>query len=313
MGNNPLINEACCRCSNKKDSYKDSSDFQYQSYSDTFLLKIEANYNLLTKINFNDYINQLLEFEQSSTTLTGSMDSLSRMFEIEQFNEPIPLDNFTSFLDSRIINRDELYNYRLDNNDETLKIFKELMTEIYTYLKKHFKPYSEDKYNIIRKYHLLALGFLYCPGTGREKMEMLFKFFKNSKGFLQKTTKFVKFLIGLFLIPSICLINVRMKFNGKFPLADKVEQGDMSQVINYFEKIDVERLVGSFIKQFFYEKQQIDKYEFENIFVEKEYWWMFKPSGIRHYIEKMKANMQKKQIRLDAIVEMRTEDEYSEK
>jgi hypothetical protein len=89
----------------------------------------------------------------------------------------------SSFIDNRIIPNDSLYEYNQDRQSRILSIFKDLIIETYRDLKKNFYIYSEDKYDIIKKYHFIAMGVVYCKGKYHDKLELIFQMFKNENMF----------------------------------------------------------------------------------------------------------------------------------
>ena len=287
MGNNATVQNSCCLCRHQQIE-KETIQEKYNAFSDTFLSPIEDKYNLLKLIPFPEYANLLFQFNQSAQILSNNtvMKRAKKPFSIETFNESFGEDILNNFLENKIVTNDTFYNYTIENDNQTIPIFKDLILETYKELRKKFEIYSEDKFNIIKKYHCLALGLIYCTGKNREKMEFFFKMFKNQNNNFHKSQQLNKFLIGLFLIPSCCQVFVRMKLAGKYPFLGDISKEDMLSILDAFELSDIERLVGIFNKIFFKEKDFVNHDEFVDIFEKKELWWMFKSSGIRFNLEK---------------------------
>ena len=71
-----------------------------------------------------------------------------------------------------------------------------------------------------------------------------------------------KFLICLFLIPSCCQVNLRMKLAVRYPFLGDISKEDMISILDAFELVDIERLVGICNKTFFKEKKELTHDEF---------------------------------------------------
>ena len=285
MGTNAITQNSCCACSQApQEQEKDICN--YNAYSDTYLSPIEDNYNLLQKITINEFITNFLQFNQTGPILSNQLSALGVSAHV--MNQPIGEDVFKNFIDSKIKTSDKLYNYTNDedNNQFTLKVFNDYMLETYRELRKNCANYSEDKFNIIKKYNLLPLGIIYCEGRNKEKIEFIYKVFKNENNNIQKSLEFNNFLICLFLIPSCCQVNVRMKLAVKYPSLGDISKQDMISILDAFELVDIERLVGICNKSFFKEKKELSHEEFIGAFDEKDLQWMLKASGIRANLEK---------------------------
>ena len=282
MGTNAIMHNSCCTC-RQAPPEREKDICNYNAYSDTYLTPIEDNYNLLQKISFNEFITNFLQFNQTGPLLSNQLNTVAHVL-----NQPIGEEVFKSFVESKIKSSDRLYNYTNDedNNQFTLKVFNDYMIETYRELRKNFANYSEDKFNIIKKYNLLPLGIIYCEGRNKEKIEFIYKVFKNENNNIQKSQEFNKFLISLFLIPSCCQVNVRMKLAVKYPSLGDISKEDMISILDAFELVDIERLVGICNKSFFSEKKELSHEEFVEAFNEKDLNWMLKASGIRANLEK---------------------------
>lgn len=285
MGNT-LLAEACCN-NGKKNLFKELEKTKYEANSDKFLISVEKKYNLLQYVPFQEYYNALINFNEGSGTISTNMDSYqSKLDDYGMLEEPISEEAFSNFMESKIIPLDCLYNFRLEKNNKILTIFRDILSETYKNLEKNYIKYSDDKRNIIRKHHLLALGFLYCKGQKYVKIESFFKIFKGKKDNFPQTTQLNNFLLGLFLIPSCCLVYVRMKLGIKYLNFGEIAKSDILFILSAFELKDIERLLMIFYKAFFELKTEMTHEEFIQKFVSKNFGWLFQPSGIRFYLEK---------------------------
>ena len=179
MGTKVIFDNTCCSSCNTNQITTENIETNYNAMSDKFLMPIENNYNLLLKIPFTEYVKVLLSFSQSgpfsmNPNINKNNNTLTAI-TFQMLDEPITEEVFNNFLTNKIISNDLLYNYTLENDKQTLTLFKDLLIETYRDFRKNFSIYSEDKYNIVRKYHLLALGMVYCSGKIKDKTELIFK------------------------------------------------------------------------------------------------------------------------------------------
>ncbi len=77
-----------------------------------------------------------------------------------------------------------------------------------------------------------------------------------------------------------------MKLAVKYPSLGDISKQDMISILDAFELVDIERLVGICNKSFFKEKKELSHEEFIGAFDEKDLQWMLKASGIRANLEK---------------------------
>ena len=289
MGNNAIMQNSCCTC-HQAPPEREKDICNYNAYSDTYLSPIEDTYNLLQKISFNEYVTKLFQFNQTVPILSNNITSQYTAIKVSShvMNQPLSEDAFISFIKSSILTSDKLYNYLNDEdiNNQLIQVFNDYLIETYRELRKNFTNYSEDKFNIIKKYNLLPLGIIYCDGSNKEKIELIYKAFINENNTIQKSEQWNKFLICLFLIPSCCQVNIRMKLAVKYPSLGDISKEDMISILDAFELVDIERLVGICNKTFFKEKKELTHDEFVEIFDKKDMNWMLKASGIRANLEK---------------------------
>ena len=132
----------------------------------------------------------------------------------------------------------------------------------------------------------MAFGLIYCRGTKKDKLLTFFNFFKNDNNNFHKSQKINKFLIGLFMLPSLNQANVRMKLAAKFPFLGDISKQDMISILDAFELCDMERLVGIVNKIWFKEKDFVSYEELNEMFDKNDMWWMFTASGIRANLER---------------------------
>lgn len=290
MGNQNLFETSCCVSCRNTPIETENVNTNYNAMSDKFLMPIENSYNLLLKIPFSEYVKVLLSFSQcgplSMNTNSHNNNSVNNNISFAMLDEPINDDVFNNFISNKIIANDVLYNFTLENDHQTITIFKDLLIETYRDFKKNFAIYSEDKYNITRKYHLLALGVVYCSGKLKDKIDFIFKLFKNSNHNFHKSQELNRFMLSCFLLPSCCQVFARMKMAMKYPFLGDISKEDMLSILDAFELSDLERLVGIVNGMFFKEKNFINYNEYIEIFQCNKLEWMLCPSGIRFNLEK---------------------------
>ena len=292
MGNQNIFETSCCVSCRNTPIETENVNTNYNAMSDKFLMPIENSYNLLLKIPFSEYVKVLLSFSQcgplSMNTHTNSHNnnSVNNNISFAMLDEPINDDVFNNFISNKIIANDVLYNFTLENDHQTITIFKDLLIETYRDFKKNFAIYSEDKYNITRKYHLLALGVVYCSGKLKDKIDFIFKLFKNSNNNFHKSQELNRFMLSCFLLPSCCQVFARMKMAMKYPFLGDISKEDMLSILDAFELSDLERLVSIVNGMFFKEKNFINYNEYIEVFQCNKLEWMLCPSGIRFNLEK---------------------------
>ena len=292
MGNQNLFETSCCVSCRNTPIETENVNTNYNAMSDKFLMPIENSYNLLLKIPFSEYVKVLLSFSQcgplsmNTNTNTNNNNSGNNNISFAMLDEPINDDVFNNFISNKIIANDVLYNFTLENDHQTITIFKDLLIETYRDFKKNFAIYSEDKYNITRKYHLLALGVVYCSGKLKDKIDFIFKLFKNSNNNFHKSQELNRFMLSCFLLPSCCQVFARMKMAMKYPFLGDISKEDMLSILDAFELSDLERLVGIVNGMFFKEKNFINYNEYIEVFQFNKLEWMLCPSGIRFNLEK---------------------------
>ena len=290
MGNQTILENSCCVSCRNTPIETEHVNTNYNAMSDKFLMTIENSYNLLLKIPFNEYAKVLLSFSQSGPLSTSSNSTPNNKsannVSFAMLDEPISDDVFQHFISNKIIANDVLYNFTLENDHQTIMIFKDLLIETYRDFKKNFAIYSEDKYNITRKYHLLALGIVYCSGRVRDKVDFIFKLFKNSNNNFHKSQELNRFMLSCFLLPSCCQVFARMKMAMKYPFLGDISKEDMLSILDAFELSDLERLVGIVNGMLFKEKNFVNYNEYIEVFQYNKLEWMLCPSGIRFNLEK---------------------------
>ena len=291
MGTKVIFDNTCCSSCNTKPIATEEVDTNYNAMSDKFLMPIENSYNLLLKIPFNEYLKVLLSFSQSgpfSMSPNSGKSSASAAITFQMLDEPISEEVFKNFLTSRIVSNDLLYNYTLENDKQTITLFKDLLVETYRDFRKNFSIYSEDKYNIVRKYHLLALGMVYCSGKVKDKTELIFKLFKSSSNpnCLYRSQDLNRFMLSCFLFPSCCQVFARMRMAMKYPFLGDISKEDMLSILDAFELSDLERLVKIVNGVLFKQKSCLTTKELLDVVQDNKMEWMFCPSGIRFNLEK---------------------------
>ena len=101
--------------------------------------------------------------------------------------------------------------------DETIStIFRDKFLEIYRGVQQILRKYLKDKTFVLKKYHILAIGLIYCGGRNREKINFLFDCFKKDDGKLINSDEFKEFIKTVFLIPSYGLVAARRKLGKKY-------------------------------------------------------------------------------------------------
>ena len=324
MGTKVIFDNTCCSSCNTNPITTENIETNYNAMSDKFLMPIENNYNLLLKIPFNEYVKVLLSFSQSgpfsmNTNINKNNNTLTAI-TFQMLDEPITEEVFNNFLTNKIISNDLLYNYTLENDKQTLTLFKDLLIETYRDFRKNFSIYSEDKYNIVRKYHLLALGMVYCSGKIKDKTELIFKLFKSSSSTitmnnrgnncLYRSQDLNRFMLSCFLFPSCCQVFARMRMAMKYPFLGDISKEDMLSILDAFELSDLERLVKIVNGVLFKEKSCLNMKEFSDVVKDNKMEWMFCPSGIRFNLEKFN-DVKDRSAFIPADAETKSESERS--
>ena len=184
----------------------------YKSDADKYFEINEKKYNYLTKINFVDYLDSLINFSKENATLDDDYSSVTLEHSSNHtfYSESISPDMFQSFIENKILKHKLLYE-ESQNKETATAIFKKIASESYIGLRKKLaqnfnKKVDED--DIITKGYLIPLGILHCSGPKFIKIRTIFNLFKENEK-IKTNEKLNEFLLVLFLTAGYCSIHVR--------------------------------------------------------------------------------------------------------
>lgn len=256
----------------------------------------EKKYNLLSKINFEDFFYSLINFSNENATLEDDYNKVPNFIKNINFYdnsgtlyEVFPSDIFQSFIENKILKHKMIYEVA-GKNEQLTNIFKEgfvhineaLATKLFQDAKE--KDENADKSTIVKKIHLIAIGILYCSGANFMKLKILFNTFKNANGKIDKSDKFNEFLLALALIPSYCQASVRKKLS-KYNEIGPFEKETLKKLINFSELKDCQNLVTIMNNELFGGEDSLEYDQFKAKFDssnEKSVGYMLTPRGIRY-------------------------------
>lgn len=289
--------------SNTIDTEKEVSIKTYENEEDKYYKLQETKYNLLNKINFEDYFYSLINFSNENATLEDDYNKVPNFIKnINFYDNPDTLyelfstEIFQSFLENKIFKHKALY--EIANQNEQLKnIFKEEFLQLISALglklaqdAKSKNDETADKNTIVKKIHVIAIGILFCSGANFMKLKILFNTFKDSNGKINKSDKFNEFLLALALIPSYCQLSARNKFSKNYQNEfGEFDPEIVKNLINYYELKDCQNLVNIMNNELFGEENSLEYDQFKAKFDssnEKSVGYMLTPKGIRYKIKK---------------------------
>ena len=277
---------ACCE-TKKEERYEEEEiklKSSYNALSNDFL-KIEPQYNYLNKITFTEFSVLLSKYTNMTANINYDSKKPIDIFHKSKFySTNFDEGEFQSFIETKIFKCDALYEV-LGKDETTSSIFRDMFLEIYRGVQQILRKYLKDKTFVLKKYHILAIGLIYCGGRNREKINFLFDCFKTENGKLINSDEFKDFIKTVFLIPSYGLVAARRKLGKKYENIGELPLTDITVIINAFEMKDIERLIGIFGNTLFATQSSFIKQEFVDQFKTKDIGWILSPSGIRKQLE----------------------------
>lgn len=236
-------------CDTKKEEHFEEEEIKlkssYSALSNNYL-KIESQYNYLNKIPFTEFAVLLSKFTDMTATINYDLNKPIDIFHKSKFySMNFDEGQFQSFIETKIFKSDALYEV-LGKDEIASSIFRDMFLETYRGVQQILRKYLKDKTFVLKKYHILAIGIIYCGGRNREKINFLFECFKNDEGKLINSDEFKDFLKTMFLIPSYGLVAARRKLGKKYENIGEIPLNEIAVIINAFEMKDIERLVGIF-------------------------------------------------------------------
>ena len=213
---------------------------------DEFYEAQEVKYNLLSKLNFEDFFYSLAIFSNENATLEDNYNEVPKFsYDMNSsfYSDIFSNDLFQSFIENKIFKHKEIY--QVAGGNETLaNIFKDTFLKINDGLGKKLKQDDssiEDENQAVRKIHAIAYGILYCGGKNSTKIKTLFKSFQEN-GQIKKNELLDKFLLALALIPSYCMANARYGLRSKSEIGN-ITKDDLKKLIDFSELKDCQNLV----------------------------------------------------------------------
>ena len=286
----------CCKkaskSSNAIDTEKDISVPSYTSKNDKDFLKLETTYNLLRDININDYMYSLSHFSLETATQSDNYSPNPETYSKNDpfFNEPISSDLFQSFIENKMFKHPNLYT-KVGNNEVLASICKDCLLEIYRSLRMKLQQSDEldglqKEDERIKKYHLIALGILYCSGRNVSKVRLIHDLFKENNNFTN-SKELKDFLLALFLIPSYCTLSARNKIGKMNKEIGELGNEKMKLILDTCELKDSKNLVQVTEKKIF-ENSNLNIENFKRLFSDKEngIGYLLTCKGIRNTLEK---------------------------
>ena len=90
-------------------------------------------------------------------------------------------EQFQSFIETKIFKCDALY--EVLGKDETIStIFRDMFLEKDRGVQQILRKYLKDKTFVLKKYHILAIGLIYCGGRNREKINIYLTVLRKTMG-----------------------------------------------------------------------------------------------------------------------------------
>ena len=268
----------------------------YKSYEDIYYEMQDKKYNFLRKLNFQDFLYSLVNFENENITLDDDYSKSNINYSMNQpfYNENLSEDMFQAFIENKILKYKNIFIEAINKNYKTA-IFKEYLMALYNSLNikltqnkriKGIKITNRD--SIIKKCDVIPFGLLYCCGPNYIRVKTIFNIFSEN-GQLKQSEKFNEFLLSLFLIACFCNARARFKLSRydeigpieKQKLVELLDSSDFQNCIKLIKKVN--KLI------FGKDNSAILNYEkFKKKFTQNEnsIGFILFPSGIRNMLHK---------------------------
>ena len=284
--------------SNLIETEKEVSIISYKSEGDKHYELQENKFNYFRKLNFADFLYSLVNFSNENATLEDDYSKTNIEFSMNEpfFCEIFSNDILQSFLENKILKHKAIYE-DAGNNEKITSIFKETFLNANTGLGLKLSQDAQakgdqnaDKNTIVKKGDALAYGILYFAGANFIKIKALFNIFKEGNQ-LKPSEKFSEFLLSLFLIPSYCQANARLKI-GKFDEIGAIDTSILKKLMGTSELKDCQNIVEFTNKLIFGQDLSVSlsyenfKSKFEVSDKDNSLAFMLSPSGVRYMLEK---------------------------
>ena len=264
----------------------------YTSSYDKEYVKLEKDYNLIKNINFMDFMFMLTQFSMDNATINDDYSKAPKEYTRNDpfFTENLSMDYFQTFIENKIFKHPA--NYTISGNNEILSsICKDVLLEIYKSLlqkiNQAYEKLGNEQISDLKKYHIIALGFLFCGGLNFKKIKTIFDIFKESNE-LKKNKEFEDFLASLCLISSYCLIFARNANSKKHQEIPSIEKAELQKMIGVSELKDTLNLVNVIQTKLFGEdgSKSLSENDFTDLFRSEDgIPFILSTKGIRKQLE----------------------------
>lgn len=256
----------------------------------------ENKYNILRKLNFEDFFYSLVRFSNENATLEDDYTKAAtldyNMKSSSFYTELFTSDLFQSFIENKIFKHKALYE-TIGKNEKMSTIFKETFLKANNGLGLKLAQYAKeqgnenpDKNTIVTKVHAIAYGILYCCGKNSTKVKTLFKLFQEDGKIKKNNEMLDQFLLALTIIPSYGMVTARNKLS-KIEEIGPISNEELTKLINVSELKDCVNLVR-IINEYLFEStdsytydQFKQKFDSESI---KSLNFMLTPKGVRYML-----------------------------
>lgn len=293
MGQICCANKSMQTASQDIETEREISIPSFSSNADKELSKLESNYNLLREITFSDFVCALTRFNMSNATVPEDYSNKPKSYsrDAEYYNESFTSDMFQSFIENKVFKHPQIYT-KAGENETLAGICKDTLLEVHKALASKLKQYAKDnnlpkEEDVIKKYHIMAIGLLYCSGSNISKIRFLFDLFSESQKF-SKSEALKSFLLGLYIIPAYCMIFARNKIGTKFSEIGEFDKATLKGLLDACELKDSIHLVDVTLESVFPFDQGMNYEQFKHLFARKEesVGWLLTAKGVRALLEK---------------------------
>lgn len=267
-------------------------DYKFEKVSskpDLYLKKLEHDYNLFRHFDLHEFLFIINSFQFNGFKIS-KVSSPEKEEEEESRLVEIDKDQFKYLLETKII-ASLLVSRVLSENDKAANAFSLYYNTLFDMMVKGQKNYlkqegKKDFSTNIDKKFLTAFGILFCAGSNRSKVRVIFNTFANDLNILEKKNDdldlYIYFMVFLSSIGPFLTIN-KIKnslYEKDLPV---LSEDDYRKMFEDYSVKNTISLTNYIMDKLFEESNELDFEHFEKKSLEHN--WFYSLSGNRFKID----------------------------
>lgn len=263
----------------------DSPDLVFTKFAskpDAFMRLFEHEINLFRLFEFNDFLNNLINFQESELV---RQDSKS----IEQFVVENLTDNdWQQFLAKKIVDH-SIYKESGNANENASALFVLYYTRLFFEMIKGQAAYrrfeGQGAQRLVNKRYIGAFGILYCPGRNADKIRYVFDMYSQDGKLKKNNEDLDNFIFYLIFLATMGPVLAIRSLEGSIPseYLPKLDQETFAKVFEDYRTENFIMLTQGALNGLFKEKEEVTYEEFEKASVENN--WLYQLAGIRSILD----------------------------